>query len=127
MDVFGVDKVVVVEDEVELARRCGNLVEEGPRQSFDARELGRAQRGQDDLPEPLIEGSQRGDEVGQELDRVIVSSVQGEPGDRMSPGCPLLRPLADQRGLAEARRRRDERQPASRLRVQLLGQAGTRD
>jgi hypothetical protein len=127
MDVFGVDKVVVVEDEVELARRCGNLVEEDPRQGFDARGLGRAQRGQDDLPEPLIEGSQRGDEVRQEPDRVIVSSVQGEPGDRMSPGCPLFRPLADQRGLAEARRRRDERQPASRLRVQLLGQAGTRD
>jgi hypothetical protein len=30
MDVFGVDTVVVVEDEVELARRCGNLLEEGP-------------------------------------------------------------------------------------------------
>ena len=35
IDALGVDKVVVVEDEVELARRCGNLVEEGPRQGFD--------------------------------------------------------------------------------------------
>ena len=54
MDTLGVDKVVVVEDEVELARRFGNLVEECPRQGFDARGLGRAQRGQDNLPEPLL-------------------------------------------------------------------------
>ena len=82
MDALGVDEVVVVEDEVKLAREGGHLVDERRYQRLDPRRLGRAQRGQDALPEPLLlDGPpERGDEVREKASRIVVSLVQREPG-----------------------------------------------
>jgi hypothetical protein len=54
VDVLGVDEVVIVEDEVEPAGDGGHLVDERRRQRLDTRRLGRAERGEDGFPEPLL-------------------------------------------------------------------------
>ena len=80
MHAFRVDEVVIVEDEIQPARKSGHLVDERSRQRLDPRRLGRAQRGQNAFPGLLFEDPQRGNEVRQEADRVVVALVQREPG-----------------------------------------------
>jgi hypothetical protein len=57
VDALGLDGVVVVEDDVHPAREPGHPVKERPRERLDPRRPGRAQRGQDVLPEPLLDGT----------------------------------------------------------------------
>ncbi len=66
---------------------------------------------------------QRGEEIGPETDRIVVSPVQRDPGHRWS----AADPLAQQRGLAKAGRCRKERQlvPGPKGIVQARGQAWT--
>ena len=68
--------MVVVEDEIKRARKGVHLVDEGSRQCLDSRGLRRAKRGQNTLPDALIDGPQRSHQVGEEAHRVIVAFVQ---------------------------------------------------
>src|SRR5919112_699000 len=86
----------------------------------------RAQRGQDSLAEALPRRPpERSDEIGEEPDGIVVSLVEREPG--YGPSLAALEPLEEQRGLAEAGRGGDQGQPASRLPLEPLGEARTRD
>ncbi len=56
---------------------------------------------------------QRGGEIGQELQRLSVVFVDGQPGDANVLIAQAARPFGEQAGLAEARRRVNQGQPAT--------------
>src|SRR6266487_1670993 len=62
---------------------------------------------------------ERGNHVGEKASGIIVAGVQRKPGDRQMP---LLNPTAEQRGLAEASGRGDQRELAFSAFVQPLRQ-----
>src|SRR5918994_517986 len=119
--------MVVIEDEVKLALQSGHLVEESCGQCLDLWRLGRAQRGQDALPESLLYGPQRGHQVGEETYGIVVVLVQRHPAAEPAAGRAILRPFDQQGRLTKSRWGRDEGQLSSRLMLQLFGQSWPRD
>ena len=81
MRTLGIDGVVVVEDHGNLSREIRQLVDEGTKHRLHLRRLGRAKRGKDALAETLLTcPPERGDQVREEADRVVVSFVKRHPG-----------------------------------------------
>src|SRR5439155_26672764 len=104
---FGIDRVVVVQDEDEPVRERGEFVEQGRQDRFGRRWLRGLERSQNLSSNIRRDHPQSGDEVRQEASRVVVTFIQRQPGGRsLATG----EPLADQRGLPEAGRGRDEGQ-----------------
>jgi len=114
--------VVVVEDEREVVRERGDLVDQHRQDRLGGGRVGRVERGQNFLPNPFPQPLQGGYEVGQKTGGMVVPFVQRNPGDRQLA---LQAPFAEHGGLAETGRRRDEGQLALYPLVQLLGQAPT--
>ena len=106
VDLGRVDHVVVVERENGLAGQRVEVVDEARHCRF-ARQIG-------------LGRVQRHRKVTEEATHVVVGLVQRQPRDT---GGGLRQPLAQQRRLAEAGRRRDEDQPRGRVEAQPLGQA----
>src|ERR671916_142141 len=102
--------MVVIEDEVKLARQSGHLVEEGCGQCLDLWRLGRAQRCQDALPDSLLYGLERGHHVGEKTYGIVVVLVQRHPAAESAACGAILRPFAQQGRLTKSRRGRDEGQ-----------------
>ncbi|NIV35263.1 MAG: hypothetical protein GWN58_39150, partial [Anaerolineae bacterium] len=123
------DEVVIIEDEGVGATRVlvvgtglgtgdsRDLVDQASQKHLDRRRLGSLERVQHALshdgslvraPGQRLEG---GGEVRQETGRVVVAFVKGDPGDRQGRAtpAPVVGPFAQQRGLAKAGRRGDER------------------
>src|SRR5918994_2751700 len=127
VDGFGVDRMVVVENEGKLSGQGSELVDKGGRYSLDARWLRRTQRGENALANPPLDEPKCGHQIGEEAGGVIVSLVQREPGDGRLAARPLPQPLDEQGSLAEARRGGDQRQLASHLSLEPCGQPRARD
>ena len=79
---FGVDDMVVVEDEDDTVRESRDLVEQGRQHRFDRWRLGRLEHAQHPFPNIRRNRPQGGDEVGQEARGIVVAFVQGQPGGR---------------------------------------------
>jgi hypothetical protein len=76
VDSFGVDHVVVVEDNGDLSRKIGEFVDEGTKHRLHARRLRRAERGQDAIAESLPHRPpERSNEVREEPDWIVVSFI----------------------------------------------------
>jgi hypothetical protein len=76
MNELGVDHVVVLEDKDQLCRQLNNLIEEGGHQRFDRR-LRRGQRGENTLPDLLLDDAlERGHQVGEKARRVVVALIE---------------------------------------------------
>ena len=112
---FRGDELVVVEDEGEGAGGGGDVVDQGGDQAVDGsgacrgepRRVEHRLDGAPDAPVNLLQGR---DEVVEELDRVVVTLVEGNPGDLARAGAD---PLGDEGSLAKAGRRGDEREPVA--------------
>src|SRR5215216_2598311 len=78
---------------------------------------------QDILPDAGTHIAQSGHQVSQKAAEVVIPLVQRDPRYWQLA---LKAPFAEQRGLAETRWCRDERQPSSDPLVQPLGQASAR-
>ncbi len=123
---FGINHMVIIQDEDEIVRDGGNFIEQGCQQSI----RWAAAEGIGAQPTPLLQyfgcnRLQSSDEVSQKAGGVVIPFVQRQPGDRsLATGDPF----ADQRGFAKAGGGRDEGQFAScRALVQPLDQAGAED
>ena len=122
----GVEDVVVVEDEHDIARDGGDVVEQGRQRRLGWRGLRRLEHGQHPFADPGRDRLQGRDQVGQEAAGVAVAFVERQPRHRS----PAARdPFADQGGLAEAGRSGDQGQPVagSEAFVQPLDQSRTED
>ena len=122
----GVEDVVVVENEDDVARDGGDVVEQGRQRRFGRRGLRRLEHGQHPVSDPGRNRLQGRDQVGQEAAGVAVAFVERQPR-RRSPAA--RDPFADQGGLAEAGGSGDEGQPVagSEALVQPLDQSRTED
>ena len=119
-----VNAVVVVQHQHDVRRQGGELVDERCQRRLDRWRLGRPERGEHALAHARSDGSKGLHQVRQEPGRFGIALVQREPRDRQ----PALRdPFRDQGALAEAGRRRDERQPALEPLVEPLVEAGAED
>src|SRR5674476_1332244 len=76
---FGVDDMVVVEDEDETVWESRDLVEQSRQHRFGRWRLGRLEHTQHPLPDIRGNRPQSGDDVGQEERRIAVPFVQGKP------------------------------------------------
>src|SRR5215831_18653832 len=92
---FGINHVVVVQDEDERVSYGGQVIEQGRQNRFGWRWLRGLERTQDPCSGSGRKSLQSSDEVRQKAGRVVLPFVQGQPGDR-SLNSP--EPLADQRG-----------------------------
>ena len=72
VDRFGIDRVVVVEDEDEIVREGGDLVEQGRQDRVGRRWLRGLERTQHPRADLRRDRLQRGDEIGQEARGVVV-------------------------------------------------------
>src|SRR5919107_3728441 len=124
VDRCGIDNVVVVEDENEIVFDGGDLVEQGRQDRFCWRWLGGPEHAQHPFSDILRDRLHSSDEVRKKARRVVIPSVQGQPG-----GWPVVtgEPFAEKRGLAEACRSRDEGKFALQTLVEKLDQVGTED
>jgi hypothetical protein len=120
------DEVIVIQDEDDPARQGGDLVEQGNQDRLRGRGLERCA-----VEQPLralgqagVEPLEGSEQVGPELDWVVVLGVQREPGDRRID---LMDPFAQQGRLAKPRRGRDQGKLSREPRVQPLDQARARD
>ena len=105
VDRFGVNEMIVVEDEQERVREGGDVVEQGNKDRFDLRWLGGLEGTQRPFPNLWRHCPERGDQVFEEARRVAIGFVEREPGDRtIATGDPF----AEQGGFAKARRGGDE-------------------
>ncbi len=123
----GVEDVVVVENEDQIAGDGGDVVEEGRQGRFGRwRGLWRLEHGQYPVPDPGRHCLQGRDQVGQETAGVAVAFVERQPRHRS----PAARdPFADQRGLAKAGGCGDQGQPVAggEAVVQTLHESRTGD
>ncbi len=124
VDRFGIDDVVVVEDENEIVRDGGALVEQGRQGRFGWRRLRGPERTQHAFSNIRRDRLQSGDEVSQKARGVAIRFVQRQPS-----GWPFATgdPFAKQRGFAKAGGGGDEGQFAVQTLVETPGQAGTED
>jgi hypothetical protein len=94
MDVLGIDHMVVVEYHSDLSREIDEFVDEGTKHRLHPRRLRRAKRGQDTFAEPLPYGPpERGNEVREEPDWIVVSFVQRQPGNGSVSALAALQPF----------------------------------
>ena len=123
---FGINHMVVVQDEDEIVRDGGDFIEQGCQNRFDWRWLRGLEHTQHPFSNIRRNRLQSSDEVSQKAGGVVIPFVQRQPGDR-SPA--TGDPFADQRGFAKAGGGRDEGQFAARREtlVQPLDQAGAED
>jgi hypothetical protein len=122
--------VVVIEDHGDLAREIGEFVDEGTEHRLHPRRLGRAKRGEDTFAEVLPSSygpPERGDEIREEPDRIVVSFVQRHPGDGAPAESAAYSPLAQEGGLTETCGSRDQRQLATGLSLESGSQPRPRD
>ena len=107
---FGVDQVVVVQDEDEVSGHGGDLVEQGRQDRFDGRRLGGLERSQhpcSDIRPRSSAGQRRG------RSESVWGRYPLRPATARRPGrCATGDPFADQRGLAKAGGGGDEGQLA---------------
>ena len=129
---WGIDQVVIVQDEDKIVRDGGDFIEQGRQQRFSWRRL----RGLEHAQHPCAKFRhypfafaqdkrlQCRDEVSQKAVGVAIAFVQRQPGDR-SRRAPAGHgePFADQGGFPKAGRGGDQRQFAVQPRVQPLEQA----
>src|SRR3712207_8935901 len=116
--------VVVVQDEDELVREGGDVIEQGRQDRVDGRWLRRLQHTQYTLSNRRRNGLQRSDEVQEKAGEVVLPRVQRQPGGWSRA---MSNPFTEERGFPEAGGSRDEGQLAVQPRVQLLGQARAQD
>ena len=100
-----------------LAREGLQVVGQHVGQPGRRRQFGRGQQAQGVGAGLRVCGTYSGDEVVEEDDQIIVALIQREPGVRMAAG---RQPVAEQRGLAIAGRRGDERQWVLQTTVETL-------
>ena len=121
---FGINHVVVVQDEDEIVRDGGDFIEQGRQNRFGWRWLGGLEHSQHPFSNIRRNRLQSSDEVSQKACGVVIPFVQRQPGGRsLATGDPF----ADQRGFAKAGGGRDEGQLAVQTLVQPLDQAGAED
>ena len=103
-----VDRVVVVEDEDELARKRLELADDDRDQRVVHVDVASLERDLGGVSEIRPHAADRLDDPGPERDRVVVGGIGGEPGEWTLV---VLAPLRQEGRLAEARRRgeQDER------------------
>src|ERR671916_2120492 len=117
----GVNNVVVIEDQDEIVRDGGGLVEQGSQKRFGRRRLRGPEHTQDTFSYIRGNGLQGSDEVSQEARGVVIPLVQRQPrGWSLDTGDPF----ANQRGFTRACGGRDEGEFAVQTLVKPLGQAG---
>ena len=95
VDVVIRDQVVVVEHKRELLLHGRQLIEQG----CERRSTRRAVRGRRERDEVGLDGSQRGNDVEEEADGIVVVVIERQPRDA---GRPIGGPGREQGGLAEA-------------------------
>jgi hypothetical protein len=123
VDLSRVDGVVVVQHQHDIAREGTEFVEQRGEDRVDRRRLRRLEERERPRVDPGHGSPQRGDQVGPEGCRLIVALVEREPGHRLSIGRRICQPLGQQRRLAAARRRGDERQRPCGPVIQAFAQA----
>ena len=126
VDRLGVEDVVVVENEHDIARDGGDVVEQGRQRRLEWRGLRRLEHRQHPVSNPGRHRLQRRDQIGQETARIAVAFVERQPRHR----APAARdPFADQGGLAKAGWGGDQGQlvAGSEAFVQPLDQSRTED
>ncbi len=128
MHFLGLDDVVVVEDQHPLYLGLVQVIDDAGQDRF-ARRLGGRLEQLSGLGADLARGPERGDQVGEESLRVVVALVQRQPRRCGRRRAAPAEPLAQDRGLAEPGRRRDEHEPRQRPAAitERLGQPRTRD
>src|SRR5215203_5642052 len=122
VDRFGIDYVVVVENENDFVCDGGQFVEQHRKDRFGRRWLWGVEHARHAFPD--IDRLQSGDEVDEKACRVAVLLVQRKPGSRSSA---TSHPFAEERGLAEAGGGGDEGQLAVQTLVEAFDQAWTLD
>ena len=126
LDLRVVDHVVVIEHQHDVIGRGAQAVEQRGQGGLDGRRRCVEQRA-DRVGDARCRLLEPGDDIGPERCGVVVAGVERDPRGG-SPGFGAARqPVGEQRGLPEARRRGDERQPRPCPAIQQLGQARTRD
>src|SRR5438552_3031048 len=124
VDRFGINNVVVVKDEHEVVRDCGDFIQQSGQNRFDWWRLRGLEHTQHAFSNVRRNRLQSSDEVSEKAWWVVIPFVQRQPGDRsLATG----EPFAEQRSFTKAGGCRDEGQFAVQTLVQLLDQAGTRD
>src|SRR5215204_3081204 len=83
MDLIGVDEMVVIENYGQVVREVGELVDKGACQPFNGRRSWRTQRGENTLPDLLLDSLERGHQVGEKACRVVVCFVERNLGDTL--------------------------------------------
>ena len=121
---FARDPVVVVQDQDDGGVEVVQLVGQGAGQHGNRRQVRRPQHPGRLLARPGDRRLDRGQDVAQEHPEVTVGFVQRNPGARLRP---RLGPVADQRTLAVARRRRDQGHRRLQPDVELLVQPAPAD
>ena len=118
---FGINQVVVVEDEDEIIGNGCDFIEQGCQNHFGWRRLRGLEHRQQPCAHIRLNRLHGSDEVRQEACGVVIPFVQRQPG-RLSLA--VSDPCADERALAKAGSRRDERQFALHTIVEPLDEPG---
>src|SRR5262249_3196628 len=121
---FGINYVVVVEDDYKIVPDFGDFVEQRCQNRFRGRRLGRFERAQQAFTNIRCDCLQSSDKVGQKACRVVTPSVERQP---CSGWTATAEPLADQCGFAKTGRGGDESHFAPQGVIQAFDQAGTED
>jgi hypothetical protein len=117
-DVSALDQVVVVEDQHDVRRHAGKVVQQR-RQNRVGGAIGRPEEGACASADPGGRSVERRDQVRPENGGIVVAAVQRDP--RHGPvDVRLGRELGEERRLAETRRSGDHRQPRRRAATQAL-------
>ncbi len=82
VDLYGLDHVVVVENQDEVLPECSDIVDQRGQHGFDRRWLRSLAHRLDRLPDAGLNRLQRSNTVGQESDQVVFPPIQGDPGNR---------------------------------------------
>ena len=125
MDLVRVDQVEVVEHQHDVVRARAELVEQRREDRLDRRWPRRLKKGKGGSSNLCRHRLQRTNHVGPEGRGSGVARVEGEPRSRRSTGRDGGQPLRQQRRLAEAGRRGDERQLRLGPPAQVLVQSRT--
>ena len=107
---FGINRMVVIQDEDEIVRDGGDFIEQGCQNRFDGWRL----RGLEHIQHPCSHirrnRLQSSDEVSQKVRGIVIPFVQRQPGDANLGFASLATggPFADQRSFTKTSGRRDE-------------------
>ena len=119
------DHVIVIQDQQQLVRvrLAGYLVDQGRHQRLERRWRRRPEQRAHPLADPRPHPVQRGHRMPPEPGRIVVASIQRQPGHRV-PNAPD--PLGQQDGLAVPGRRAGQDEPSSPALVEPLRQPRAR-